>query len=151
MRTATRSRGRIWNSTFHLNRSYLNVNNKNINENRSNINNNHSCFAPLRRPYEKCQAKPRFTIRALFIPALFVRTAISRKQNNNFLNALVAKFSYRQGLTPTVLWKWPRATLSSSFGLFLFKVFQVGQSGPFLAGLLDPTGGKHNVYELLHQ
>ena len=41
---------------------------------------------------------------------------------------LVTKFSYRPGLSPTLSWKWPRATLSPSFGPFfernrLFRVF----------------------------
>ena len=41
---------------------------------------------------------------------------------------LVPKFSYRRGLSPTLSWKWPRATLSPSFGPFfernrLFRVF----------------------------
>ena len=49
----------------------------------------HSCYAPLRRPYENwakmaCQQKPRFTITDLFIPALFFQTAVSRKRNKIF-------------------------------------------------------------------
>ena len=31
------------------------------------------------------------------------------------------KFSYRRGLSPTHSWKWPRPTLSPSFGLFQLK------------------------------
>ena len=46
---------------------------------------------------------------------------------------LVTKFSYRLGLSPTLSWKWPRATLSPSFGLFFernhsFGVFPVSQN-----------------------
>ena len=36
----------------------------------------------------------------------------------DFLDPLVPKFSYDQGLSPTLSWKWPSATLSPSFGLF---------------------------------
>ena len=49
----------------------------------------HSCYAPLRRPYENWpkegrQQKPICTITDLFIPALFFQTAVSRKRNEIF-------------------------------------------------------------------
>ena len=49
----------------------------------------HSCYAPLRRPYENwpkvaCQQQPRFTITEFFIPALFFQMAVSRKRNKIF-------------------------------------------------------------------
>ena len=54
----------------------------------------------------------------------FGRTAISTlngrisETKRDFLDPLVPKFSYDRGLSPTLSWKWPSATLSPSFGLF---------------------------------
>ena len=54
----------------------------------------------------------------------FGRTAISTlngrisETKRDFLDPLVPKFSYDRGLSPTLSWKWPSATLSSSFDLF---------------------------------
>ena len=100
----------------------------------------HSCYSPLRRPYENWpkvgrQQKPICTITDLFIPALFFSNGRISETKQDFVNALVAKRHPRTGLSPTLSWKWPRPTLSSSFGLFLerkhfFGVFQLGQSGP---------------------
>ena len=47
-----------------------------------------------------------------------------------------SKLPWDQGLSVTLSWKWPCATLSSSFGLFhkrkhFFGVFQGGHWGPF--------------------
>ena len=39
---------------------------------------------------------------------------------------LVPKFSYRRGLSPTLSWKWPRATLSPSFGPFFERNHSFG-------------------------
>ena len=51
------------------------------------------------------------------------------------LDPLAPNRPQRAGLSFPLSWKWPRPTLSSSFGLFFerehfFGVFQVGQSGP---------------------
>ena len=72
--------------------------------------------------------------RFVYTSTFFSNGRISETKQD-FLNALVPKFSYRRGLSSTLSWKWPRPTLSSSFGLFLerkhiFGVFQVGQIGP---------------------
>ena len=54
----------------------------------------------------------------------FGRTAIPTSNGHisetkrDFLDPLVPKFSYDRGLSPTLSWKWPSATLSPSFGLF---------------------------------
>ena len=54
----------------------------------------------------------------------FGRTAIPTSNGHisetkrDFLDPLVPKFSYDWGLSPTLSWKWPSATLSPSFGLF---------------------------------
>ena len=64
----------------------------------------HSCYAPLRRLYENwpkmaCQQQPRFTITEFFIPALFFSNGRISETKQDFLNALVPKFSYRRGLS----------------------------------------------------
>ena len=71
----------------------------------------------------------------IFYTSTFFSNGRISETKQDFLNALVPKFSYRRGLSSPLSWKWPRPTLSSSFGLFLerkhfFGVFQVGQSGP---------------------
>ena len=54
----------------------------------------------------------------------FGRTAIPTSNGHisetkrAILDPLVPKFSYDRGLSPTLSWKWPSATLSPSFGLF---------------------------------
>ena len=53
--------------------------------------------------------------------------AVSQKRKRFFRSA-APKFLYRRGLSPTLSWGWPRATLSPSFCLFLdrnhfFRVF----------------------------
>ena len=49
------------------------------------------------------------------IPTLNGRISETKR---DFLDPLVPKFSYDRGLSPTLSWKWPSATLSPSFGLF---------------------------------
>ena len=72
--------------------------------------------------------------RLVYTSTFFSNGRISETKQD-FVNALVAKRHPRTGLSSTLSWKWPRPTLSSSFGLFFerehfFGVFQVGQSGP---------------------
>ena len=71
----------------------------------------------------------------IFYTSTFFSNGRISETKQDFLNALVPKFSYRRGLSSPLSWKWPRPTLSSSFSLFLerkhfFEVFQVGQIGP---------------------
>ena len=79
----------------------------------------HCCLAP-------CKSVPNYG--PLTEPKIYIvkfgRTAISTlngrisETKRDFLDPLVPKFSYDRGLSPTLSWKWPSATLSPSFGLF---------------------------------
>ena len=99
-----------------------------------------TCFAPLRRhnvnwPKMGIQPKPWFTIYRIVYTSTFFSNGRISGTKRDFVNALVANRSQRTGLSSPLSWKWPRPTLSSSFGLFFerehfFGVFQVGQSGP---------------------
>ena len=74
--------------------------------------------------------------RFVYTSTFFSNGRISETKQD-FLNALVPKFSYRRGLSSTLSWKWCSATLSPSFGLFqperaLYR-------------------GKHSIFFLHHQ
>ena len=112
----------------------------------------HSCYAPLRRPYENW---PKWPVnRSQYVPlqiCLYQHFCLNdciSETKQGFVNALVAKWHPRTRLSPTLSSKWPRPTLSTSFGLFLewkpfFGVFQLGQihslkNGTVNVWTLDP-------------
>ena len=79
----------------------------------------HCCLAPCKSvPNYGPLTEPKICI------VKFGRTAIPTlngrisKTKRDFLDPLVPKFSYDRGLSPTLSWKWPSATLAPSFGLF---------------------------------
>ena len=102
----------------------------------------HSWNAPLRGHNENwpkmgSQQKPWFTIYRIGYTSPFFLLSnghISGTKRAR-LDPLAPNRPHRAGLSFPLSWKWPRPTLSSSFGLFFerehfFGVFQVGQSGP---------------------
>ena len=79
----------------------------------------HCCLAPCKsvRNYGPLTEPKSYYVE-------FGRTAIPTSNGHisetkrAILDPLVPKFSYDRGLSPTLSWKWPSATLSPSFGLF---------------------------------
>ena len=102
----------------------------------------HSWNAPLRGHNENwpkmgSQQKPWFTIYRIVYTSPFFSSSNGRISGTKRarLDPLAPKRPQRAGLSSPLSWKWPRPTLSSSFGLFLerkhfFGVFQLGQIGP---------------------
>ena len=96
---------------------------------------------PIKSVQRNSSPKAQWTERYIyylgkFCPGTFFSNGRISGTKRDFVNALAPKFSSCPGLSPTLSWKWPRPTLSSSFGLFLerepfFGVFQVGHFGPF--------------------
>ena len=101
----------------------------------------HLCYGPLKVSNEIAlqklnEQKDIFTIWKIVVPELFFSNGRISGTKRDILDPLAPKFSSCPGLSPTLSWKWPRPTLSSSFSLFLerepfFGVFQVGHFGPF--------------------
>ena len=96
---------------------------------------------PIKSVQRNSSPKAQWTERYIyylgkFCPGTFFSNGRISGTKRDFVNALAPKFSSCPGLSPTLSWKWPPPTLSSSFGLFLerepfFGVFQVGHFGPF--------------------
>ena len=90
-----------------------------------------NCYNIIRAPQSHCCLAPSKSVPnygPLTEPKIFIVkfdcTAIPTSNDHisetkrDFLDPLVPKFSYDRGLSPTLSWKWPSATLSPSFGLF---------------------------------
>ena len=99
----------------------------------------HSCYAPLRRPYENwpkvaCQQQPRFTITEFFILALFFKWPYLGNETTNFKCVSAKILISSRAFIPFFM----KVTSPNSFILFrplswkkaLFRGVPGGQIGP---------------------
>ena len=79
----------------------------------------HCCLAPCKSvPNYGPLTEPKIYIVKFGHTAIPTLNGRISETKRDFLDPLVPKFSYDRGLSPTLSWKWPSATLSPSFGLF---------------------------------
>ena len=79
----------------------------------------HCCLAPCKSVTNYGPlTEPKFYIVKSALTQIPTSNGHISETKRAILDPLVPKFSSDRGLSPTLSWKWPSATLSPSFGLF---------------------------------